>query len=296
MPTLNQIAENPRKALVDLEKELGVAPGSLLLDMTEVTREGDWTEHLPYGAAAIYYQNDAVQQQYQTHVEGCSYCKRLLETLHPSDLQAHHFARIAANAQPLPEKRSGLALYGLAASIFAAAIAVTFHDRIGSMIPAATIDIDNEKITAIDELRTEPSMLLRWERSSVPLDRYRAARMYFAADKPQLAWQQIGRGLELAGVSPADAQRIVTASDVPSGKSAQTLSMAAQQLTHLKTDSRKRPATEYLEAAEVQAKLGSHGKALKSIEGYLKATRTDPRIVEEFAEAAVVASPAWIVE
>lgn len=288
MITIRQIAEDPRKALADLEKELRAEPGALLREMSDLAEEaGDWTQHLPYAIAAAYYENPSAQTQYQSHVEHCDYCKGLLETLHPSAVQAEDFAQAATRAQPARAPRRVRAVWvpvTAAASILATGFGSLFvlpglseGELFGARAP-------RHDVTALThELRTQPSTLLRLEKSDEPRDRYEAARVYFSVDKPQLAWQQIGQGLELAGVHPVDAQKITTAADVPSDKSAQTLSKAAQRLSTLQSSTSPRDRTVYLERAQVQAKLGLNTDALESIQQYLKVTNADSKTLADFS-------------
>lgn len=93
MTTLRQIAQDPGKALKELEIQLGANPGDLLKDMERLSPPGeDWSKHLPYRRAVSYYEDDQARTSYQPHVDGCEYCKTLLETLHPTTLEAAEFA------------------------------------------------------------------------------------------------------------------------------------------------------------------------------------------------------------
>lgn len=89
MTNVKKIAENPHKALTELEERLGVPPGGLLADMDRLGEAGeDWTRHLPYGVAVAYYEDAAARAQHEEHVNGCTYCKELLQTIHPADVDA----------------------------------------------------------------------------------------------------------------------------------------------------------------------------------------------------------------
>jgi len=298
MATLRQIAKDPRKALADLEKELGVRPGDLVREMDHFAQEtGDWTEHIPYGLAAEYYDSPKAQAQFQSHVDGCGYCQRLLETVHPSDVQAEDFAKAAVRAQPNRKHALGSSWTTkfAVASVLVLAIAAIAAPRFVRKREVIA-QVLNERPTLAQELRTQPTTLVRLEKSDNPVERYEAARVYFAADKPELAWQQIGQGLQLAGLTPGTAQRITSAANVPSEESAATLAGAAQRLHALQTkldaarQGRKDPSI-YLERAEVEAKLGLNADALKSIQQYLEATNVDPKILADFSKTALAKSP-----
>jgi hypothetical protein len=291
MTTLRQIARDPRKALADLEKELGVGPGVLVREMDRFAEEaGDWADHLPYGLAGQYYDSPKVQAAYASHVDGCPTCQRLLDTLHPSDIQAADFAEAAVRAQPngfTPQSswvRSAAGGAGVTLALGVVAFSLWGPEL------ASVARIPKERPALVLELRTQPSALVRLQNSDIPVERYKAAQVYFAADKPDLAWQQIGQGLELAGLTPVTVRRITHAANVPSEESAAALTTAAQRLHALQTKLAGGPVkdpTLYLETAEVQAKLGFNADALKSIQAYLQATNVDPKTLADFSKAAV---------
>jgi hypothetical protein len=296
MTTLRQIAQNPRKALSDLEKDLGVGPGSLIREMDHFAEDaGDWADHLPYGLAGQYYDAPKIRAVYATHVDGCSTCQRLLETLHPSDLQAADFAQTAVRAQPNGyASRSPWAPAAAVGSLATLGLGAVAFSLCGpELTTIARIPV--ERPALVQELRTQPTVLVRLENSDKPVERYQAARVYFAADKPNLAWQQIGQGLELAGITPITVRRITNAATVPSDESAAALTMAAQRLhslqTKLGTGVPVQDPTLYLEKAEVQAKLGLNADALKSIQAYLRAANVDPKALADFSKGAVSKSP-----
>ena len=272
----------------DLEKGLRVRPGSLVREVDHWAEEGgDWTEHLPYGFAAEYYESPKTQAQFRAHVDECSYCQRLLETLHPSDVDARDFARVAASAQPKRGSRFGKLAIGSAAAtggvlmFFVAVLAIPTLQRKG------WISLTSRETPAIAHaLRAQPNALGLLESSDVPEDRWLAASYYFAADKPQLAWQQVGQGLQLAGVGTSEARKITTAADVPSDKPAQSLVDAARRLRVLEASASSKDPTIYLQRAEAQAKLGLNDEALKSIREYLKASNVDPKTLADFSETA----------
>lgn len=294
MPHIKQIAQDPRKALNDLEKELGAERGALLREMNRLAgKDDDWTKHLPYLIAESYYEDEALRARYEEHVDSCEYCKVLLQTLHPPDPQVVDFAREAAAreaavARParVPSARRSLPAYwvplAMAASVTITVFAVPQLQREGVLSSPL-----RERRLVVDELRQEPSRLVNLETSNNPTERYRAAQYYFAIEQPQLAYRQIGEGLELSGLTAYDAREITTAADVPSVNSAETIESAARRLANLQSTSSNKDSADYLEIARLQAKLGFHDEALKSIRQYLKARDTDPKIVAEFSETAL---------
>ncbi len=293
MATLRQIAHDPHKALRDLEKELGANPGDLLRDMNRVAEVGgDWRNHLPYQSAVSYYEDPAVRPQYQGHVDSCEYCQKLLQTLHPSDVQAKDFGAQAARERRGTQPASGwrrVPAYSLplsiAASILLTVLAVP-HLQAAGVLPSPA----RAKETVVKELRVAPGTLAQLVKSPDPAARYRAAQYYFALQQPQQAYRQIGEGLQLAGLSADDAGKITVAADLPTDQPATTISSAAQRLPNLEAAAARDPA-DYLEVAEMQAKLGFHDEALRSIERYLKARKVDSKALAEFAEVAVARAP-----
>lgn len=59
---------------------------NLLEQMGELAQEaGDWHDHLPYEAAERYLEDHRYRQMFSSHVDNCSYCRRLVEALHPRE-------------------------------------------------------------------------------------------------------------------------------------------------------------------------------------------------------------------
>jgi hypothetical protein len=85
MPTLRQIARDPRKALSELEKKLGAEPGALLQEMSAMGKPTEeWGSHLPYDVARAYCDDAQTGVAFEEHVNGCTYCRTLVETLNPT--------------------------------------------------------------------------------------------------------------------------------------------------------------------------------------------------------------------
>jgi hypothetical protein len=125
MPTLRELSLDPRKALTDLEKSLGAQPGDLLRDMENLAPPGEeWGRHLSYKAAIAYYEDEPIRSANQAHVDRCEYCKALLDSLHPTALDAASFAREAGRlySKSKPQLHVKAAPYALAASVILCAI------------------------------------------------------------------------------------------------------------------------------------------------------------------------------
>lgn len=132
MTTIKQIAQDPRKALRELEIKLGSNPGELLREMEQLSPPGEeWGRHLSYRVAASYYDDEQTRTAYQAHVDVCDYCKTLLDTLHPTSLEAAEFAsrakRMYAGAQR--EWMSSAVRLAMAAGVAALAVGGGFFVR-----------------------------------------------------------------------------------------------------------------------------------------------------------------------
>lgn len=294
MPNLKQIAQDPHNALISLEKELGVEPGALLQEMDRVAGEcDDWKNHLPYLIAESYYEDDTARSLYEGHVNSCEYCKELLQTLHPSDLQVRDFTERATETlrqQETRARRGYLPVY----SVSLAAVLLIVVTGFGT---AKFLSLDDPnwsnlalaKERVVNDLSLYPGRLVALEASKNPAERFRAAKYYFAVEQPQLAYQQIGEGLELAGLGASDVHSIITAASIPFNESAApVLSNAAQRLKVLELNSpSKHEPTRQLEMAVLQAKLGFHNASLESIRKYLETSKFDAELIAELPATAV---------
>lgn len=285
MPTVKPLARDPHGTLRRLEKSLGAAPGELLEEMRALS-DDEWDKHLPYAVAANYFNDVALQLEYGPHVDDCGYCQELLNAIQPPLEQVEQFAKSAAAASPLPKTLKSL--HGVSPSgrmymALAASVLLTFF---AFVLGGALSKPDySNRLALVNELRANPDVLSSLESSTDPQRRFRAAKIYFELQQPQLAYGQIAEGLALSGVSPDDAQAIAAAAHVPDNASGASLASAAQQLDQLQRQIASQDSNAYLEAARLQAKLGLHEEALQSIQKYLKAKDTDPSIVADYSQA-----------
>jgi hypothetical protein len=96
MTFLEQVAQDPRRALADLERKLGVEPGGLVREMNELVDDpADWESHLSFGIARDYFEDAKTRERFEEHVNGCRYCKGLLDAAHPTSTQVADFVRAA---------------------------------------------------------------------------------------------------------------------------------------------------------------------------------------------------------
>lgn len=306
MTSISEIARDPRKALKDLEKDLEKEEGTLMRDMQRMADEiGDWTQHIPYTLAAGYYESVTTRERYQPHVDECAYCQQLLESLHPTDLQTTEFTKSAVRAaSPGTRSRStpsgALKIVASVLITFAASLLIVpqlektglLHGHTARpVLTASSIPYPSDlaNISFLSEaLKQEPNRLVELQLSHEPKERFLAAKYYFAANKPELAYQELGEGLQLAG-HPVEAVQVTTVSNLPSDKHAAAvdLTKAVQQLPQLQATAQPGAPSEYLEIAQAQARLGLHDQALISIERYLQAQHVDPKTLADFATVAL---------
>jgi hypothetical protein len=285
---MRRIAENPCKSLAELEKELGVAPGDLQREMSDLAEEaGDWSVHVPFTVAESYFQDQGIRAQFQEHVDSCNYCKRLIDTLQPADpVEASQFGRAAA--QTYREERRRRARFAVAVT-GTATVSIVLTLVVLQFLPdrmvSAFIRSDGQR-DLVHALTRDSSLLDKLESGRTPAERFRAANVYFTMDQPQTAYREIGAGLKMAGIRGNDAEKITTAADVPADRPAAAIASAARKLQSLKSDPNELEPADWLSVAEGQAKLGLNKEALESIRRYLEATKTDPKLVAEFSENA----------
>ena len=67
---------------------------SLLADQA-----GDWKDHLPYAAAVGFLEDSKYRERYGAHVDGCQYCRQLVDALHPGE---QTLAKLLSPADEMP--------------------------------------------------------------------------------------------------------------------------------------------------------------------------------------------------
>jgi hypothetical protein len=168
MTSLREMAADPRKALKDLEKRLGVAPGSLLRDMENLAPPGEeWGRHLSYKAAVSYNEDDQTRLLNEAHVDRCDYCKSLLDSLHPTSLDASTFAqeagRLYSNSKPPLHVK--VAPYALAASVILCAVGawayITAQVRASNGIPVFASNglVSSERADTVVAVNGPPQLI-----------------------------------------------------------------------------------------------------------------------------------------
>jgi hypothetical protein len=284
MPTPKEITQDPRLALRRLELSLGAKEGQLRAEMQALTA-GDWREHLPYSVAETYFEDAALQVEYAGHVDSCAYCKTMLDAIHPTNEQVALFSEEASASIPPPRSPNVRALWialPLAASIaLIAFMSVRFH--------SAQMQSAPQRQALMAALRAHPETLLQLESSDQPAARFQAAKYYFALEQPQIAYRQIGEALSLSGLPAEEVAAISHAADVPRANPGAAIENAASVLNAPGSTDAVPKSDSYLTKAQSQARLGLHAEALSSIQSYLEARDTDPKVVSEYSKAAITA-------
>jgi hypothetical protein len=154
MSTLRDLAIDPRKALSDLEKKLGVQPGDLLRDMERLAPPGEeWGKHISWQTAVSYYDDERARSVHESHVDRCEYCKSLLDSIHPTSLDATAFASEAARLHSKSKRDldAEVAPYALAASVLIGVVGVW------SYLLAQTPPVSPPSVSPPGYVNTRPS-------------------------------------------------------------------------------------------------------------------------------------------
>lgn len=297
---------------------------AILAEMADLAEEaGDWREHLPYGAAVAYFQDPDVQGQYATHVSECSYCRKMIDSLNPSNRilgQLHYVVTEEYGSRYLDEEfsafpagqpeHSGNALRigsGLLIAATIAAVSIiglqTFSgdDAGGRIDESATADVgawidDDTNALAADDRYfhlTDPGIefsseladkLIRLESSGNYADQFMAARIYLEADQGVLAYDRVGTGLGLAGIDKNLVDAVNLAKlDI---RNAIALRAATVRLQEIESTD-ERSSDVLLEYIRLNAQLGRHDSALVSISEYLETATSEVPVKDAF-DAVVV--------
>lgn len=299
MPEVIKNAADPAKLLKDIEKEYGAAPGELQREMAELAElAGDWRDHLPFEVAQSFYLDDAIQRRFAAHVDACTYCQRLLETLHPADeaVAAFEDAAVAANSalQRLwrfvaLRLRRRVVPVALAASLLVGFVAYPLLNSIGlapfGRYAALELSEDSSALVDTGRLRIVTAAALgEWEQQDNIETQFSAAHFFFLTGEKRLAYERLRNALVTGGVDIIIADNWMEASIVDKGAATENLVEAVRELGTL----RKALATNtgdpamYVRVAGAYARLGQNGPALASIHTYLTSTRQDPEVVAQY--------------
>lgn len=96
--------------LVDDLENMALEPDdkAILEEMSALMEEaGNGRDHLPYDAALNYHESSDIRSSYQEHVDNCTYCQRLVDTLHP-DLNKLQTIRVRSEFMEHPERLAAL--------------------------------------------------------------------------------------------------------------------------------------------------------------------------------------------
>lgn len=253
----------------------------ILADMAALAAEaGDWRDHLPYEAAVAFHEDSTIHTQFSAHVDKCTYCQKLIDTLHPSDrlLQELHMVRQSVTDEDEIELAPSNTNHGLTAII--TGLIRTFTELFPPIFqPARGFSGINNKL-ALAAFIENPKHLVDLARTTDPVAKFKAAGIYLAANHPELAYKMLGTGLVLTGVDSRLAERVAVA-PVLVGDASVSLSEAAFKLRELETLPLNQD--EQLRVIQLHAQLGQHLQAINSLKTYLTAVGVQKTIIKELS-------------
>lgn len=267
-------------------EEALLAEMSLLLGDTD-----DWREHLPYEAAVNYHDELELKNAYQTHVDSCNYCQRLIDALHPSDQVLNDFQTIRINHER--DYQLGHSVFADLKNYFfiprAVAATILVVGLTGLLFyPTTKNQLNTAQSAAMFSSQAlkmqvnSPKLLADLENSDELLARLQEARIFLAAQQSEVAYQRIGIALKDTQLEAKLVEAIATAPVLPQNSS-QTLGNAVVELKLLANESL---LNEYQQVRfiTVNAQLGQHDQALTGVRNLLINKNVDTLVLESFNE------------
>ena len=224
---------------------------------------GDWRGHVPYAAARSYLDDPGISAQYEAHVDGCAYCRRLVDALNPTQQLLDGFHELARKVRDVND-------WSIHKSMTSWLV-----DYLSQKSPAGSL---------YSEFLADPGCLTTLETREDVTAKFKAARIYLDAARQELAYQRIGEGCALANVNR---HVIACMTSVAQSWSDRTESPAdsARELSRLVAQPRLESESQRLHVIGVLARLGQHPMALTSLHTLL-ITRGDADEVVNALEAA----------
>ena len=201
---------------------------------------GDWHGHIPYAAARSYCDDPDTCAQYESHVDECAYCRRLIDALNPTEKVLDSFRELLQQVQG--DDNHSLA-EGMATSL------VSYASEVSA--PGALYD----------EFLADPGFLQALEVKEDVTAKFQAARIYLDASYQDLAYKRIIEGCTIANVDRQVIDCVASAThswDDPT----RLLTDSAYQWGHLVARRRSDDKSQLLQLFEVLVGLGRHHVAL----------------------------------
>ena len=249
----------------DLESAFDEAEG--LATMEAMAEEaGDWRGHVPYAAMRRYRDESKVRTQYESHVDECSYCRRMIDALHPTE-------EIVDDFQTLVRRMSDRGYYPELEGVIERFVEHMWTTpRVGILS---------------GEFLQDPSCLLAWEATGDVMSKFKAARIYLGTSRSWLAYERIGEGCALAEVDSEVIERVNAVAQHWNG-TPQLATESARKLMML-YQAGLDDEIDQLELFGVLGELGQHGMALKSLRNVLMCRDGTDEVVEALENAELVA-------
>jgi hypothetical protein len=252
---------------------------ALLADMEALANEaGDWRDHLPYEVALDYHEKPKIQAIYKPHVDSCIYCQRLIDTLHPSDRVLRDLQSIRVRAAEVPI--SAKPACGGFGSWFGNPLPMAASLFVG--IFAGLTGLYLIKGATLVEFADDPIGLVQMERSQAPLEKFKAARIYLAAENPEIAYQRIVEGFRLAQLN-SEVLRTVSSASKLSSVDSKSYDESEKELQQIQARVDLLGDEDMLRIVQLQAQLGRHEQALESLRIYLESSHTTSYVANDFS-------------
>lgn len=287
---MNNRKENTFNAGALESTDINAEEETLLAEMETLANEaGDSRDHLPYEVALQFHEQSKITKAYKNHVDDCEYCRRLIDTLHPSDRVIDELQNALnknkteeAPAVAAPDRSRKRTQVKIPISIAASIVIVIF---ISPFVITPLYDASKSKATGLEKaavsmLISNPIYLDTLESSDQPLAKFQAARIYLATKHPYLAYQRIGEGFALAKLDAHMVNTVATAPKLSTDASG-SLSKAVNELRSISAK-QSLDKNEVLRVVQLQAQLGQHEQALRSLRTYLVKTGVDQYVLEDF--------------
>ncbi len=233
--------EQTKHVLLREDLEPAFDEAAALAAMEAMAEEaGDWRGHIPYAAARSYFDDPDTCAHYESHVDECTYCRRLIDALNPTETVLDRFRELLSQVHGTGDQSPA---EGMANS------PVNYASDVS--VPGSLYD----------EFMADPGFLRALEVKDDVTAKFQAARIYLDAAQQELAYKRIVEGCALANVDRqvVDCLNSATHSrDDP----ARLLTSSAHEWVQLVERRRSEDVNQQLKVFEVLVRLGRHHVAL----------------------------------
>jgi len=267
--------------LLNNDQEAGLDKEAILADMDAIADEvGDWKDHIPYEAAIDFYSDDAVREMYSDHLDGCQFCKEMLETLNPSEkiLGNLHRVREVETVWSQPRK-AHLWAWSMSPSVAIAASAVLalfagmfFGNPFEDWMP-------DETRFVVESIGTDRGALGQNSPPKSVENYFAAARFSLDNGSERLAYAQMASGFDIAGLD----EQFVNAVNIGPAFAGDFHSRA--DVMNALAELGEKPTVapdDVLDAIRLYASIGNDRGAIESIAQYLELYADQPRTLAAF--------------